>query len=102
MYGLAVVGTNEFVLGFRLAGILKAVQSDEKDFLKTVRTVMDDKDVGILVVDDSLFSLLESSDIYDLEKSIRPVVISVSEKGSQDSLRRMIKKSIGVDLWKEE
>ncbi len=102
MYGIAVVGTNEFVIGFRLAGILKTVQTDAKDFLKAVRGVMDDSEVGILVVDDSLFSQLESSDIYDLERSVRPVVISVSEKGSQDSLRRMIKKSIGVDLWKEE
>ena len=102
MQDIGVIGRNEFVLGFRLAGISKVTECDEKTFLATVTKQMEDAEVGILIVDEVLLDTIDSSDLYDLERSVQPVIIGVSEKASQDNLRRMIKKSIGVDLWKSE
>ena len=102
MSEIGVVGTNEFILGFRLAGIRKVVEADEKGFLDIVRAMMDDAELGIIIVDEHLFNTLDSNDVYDLEKSVKPVILSLSENASQDNLRRMIKKSVGVDLWKNE
>ena len=99
---IGVVGRNEFTLGFRLAGIQYVVDCDQKDFLDNVKTSMDEPSLGILIVDELLLNELDSSDVYDLERSVKPVIVSVSENASQDSLRRMIKKSVGVDLWKDE
>lgn len=102
MFNIGVVGTNEFVLGFRLAGIRHVAEATQANFLATVKHMMEQQDLGIIVVDEKLLNLLESSDIYDLERSVRPVIIGVSESAASDNLRRMIKKSVGVDLWKDE
>ena len=43
---------------------------------------------------------LDKHEKIDVEDSVDPVFIPVSTKAEQDSLKRLIKKSIGVDLWK--
>ena len=43
---------------------------------------------------------LEQHQRLDIDASVEPVFIPVSTRVEQDSLRRLIKKSVGVDLWK--
>ena len=43
---------------------------------------------------------LDKHQKLEVEDSVDPVFIPVSTKVEQDSLKRLIKKSIGVDLWK--
>ena len=58
------------------------------------------KDFGIVVVDETVMENLELHQRVEIESSVDPVFIPVSAKAEQDSLRRLIKKSVGVDLWK--
>ena len=48
---IAVVGTDEFILGFRLAGVRKTyvAETDER-LIEHINRVLEDKDVGILVL----------------------------------------------------
>ena len=99
MVKIAVVGGNEFVVGFQLVGIRDIIETVDKPYndLKNLRT---QKEIGIVVVDDKIMESLEPHQRLDIEASVHPVFISVSTKTEQDSLKRLIKKSIGVDLWK--
>ena len=58
------------------------------------------KEIGIVVVDEKIIENLQSHERTEIEASVEPVFIPVSTKVEQDSLKRLIKKSIGVDLWK--
>lgn len=98
MLEIAVVGGSEFTLGFQLAGIRKTFDVEEEPINK-IMELMKDGDVGIIVVDKKTMDKIDRFDREDLERSVKPVVITLSTEESDENLRWVIKKSIGVDLW---
>ncbi len=99
MVKIAVAGSNEFVVGFQLAGIRDSIELTS-NFYNELKNLKNRKDVGIIVVDEKIMESLEPYQRFEIEASVEPVFIPVSTKVEQDSLKRLIKKSIGVDLWK--
>lgn len=99
MVKIAVLGSNEFVVGFQLAGIREAIEASANPF-SDLKGLRERKDVGIVVVDEKIMESLDNYQRQFVEASVEPVFIPVSAKAEQDSLKRLIKKSIGVDLWK--
>lgn len=98
---LAVVGNSDFVTGFRLAGIKKIFEVDNPiDLEPVVRKVVEDRDIGILVLHgDDLLKLPEI--LRDtLNESVEPTVVTLGGSGQSSNLREKIKQSVGVDLWK--
>ncbi len=93
------MGSQEFVLGFQLAGIRNVFEAS-KDPLKDIDEIKKKKDIGIVVIEENILESLDSHDRSDIEDSISPVFVPLSEIAEQESLRKLIKKSIGVDLWK--
>jgi len=100
MARLAVIGTEEFTLGFMLAGV-RDIFVDHNP--QTTEKIIDelDKDIGILVMQQESFDGLPDYTREDLIKSVKPVVVTLSKKGDGGQLREMIIKSIGVDLWEK-
>jgi len=99
MVKLAVIGGSEFVVGFQLAGI-KDIVEVSSNYFNELKNMKNRKDVGIVVVDEKI---MENIDLYQrqiIESSVEPVFITVSARTEQESLKRLIKKSIGVDLLK--
>ena len=99
MVKIAVVGGSEFIVGFQLAGIKDAIEITS-NFFNELKNLKSRKDLGIVVVDEKIMENLELYQRGEIEASVEPVFIPVSTKAEQDSLKRLIKKSIGVDLWK--
>lgn len=99
MTKLAAIGGSEFVVGFQLAGIRKTIEIDE-DIMSQINDLKEDKDIGIVVIDQNTLEKLDLIERDEIEESINPVFIPISTEVSQDSLKKLIKKSIGVDLWK--
>ena len=99
MVKIAVVGGNEFVVGFQLAGIRDIVEIND-NYFNELKNMKSKKEIGIVVVDEKIMENLESHQRMEIEASVDPVFIPVSTRVEQDSLKRLIKKSIGVDLWK--
>ncbi|MDD4254904.1 MAG: V-type ATP synthase subunit F [Methanofollis sp.] len=98
---IAVIGSNEFVIGFRLAGIQKTIAAESDDALKNaIHNVLSDGSVGILVLSGSDMNRLPLRLRSQLEESVRPTVIAVGEEEGGLSMRERIKRSVGVDLWK--
>ncbi|HXW99468.1 MAG TPA: V-type ATP synthase subunit F [Methanomicrobiales archaeon] len=98
---IAVIGSGEFVVGFRLAGIRKTYIAEEDEQLKVVvQEVLGDPEVGILVMSAADFARVPVRLRTTLENSIRPTVVAIGGEEGGVSLREKIKRSVGVDLWK--
>ena len=98
MSDIAALGGPEFILGFQLAGIKQTVevsQNPDADF----RKLMGDKNIGIIMTDENTVKKLIDRDRLRVESSVNPVVVVLSTEDYSEGLRKMIKKSIGVDLW---
>lgn len=94
---LAVIGREDFCLGFSLAGIRNIFETENP--ADDIRKVSEDAEVGVVVFDESLLDKLDEFDRAKLEGSVRPVFVMLSLKEESDALKKMIKKSIGVELW---
>ena len=101
MAQIAAIGTSEFVSGFQLAGVRKTVEI-KKDAMSQIRDLMQDEEMSIVVIDEKTLNSLESHERVFVEDCIRPVFVPLSMEAAQENLKRLIKKSIGVDLWKKE
>lgn len=101
MKKVACIGTESFTLGFELSGIRKTVNvSDNGRVLDKIYELKKDKDIGIVIVDEKILEKLEGQDRNDIEDSVDPVFITLSTKSTSDNIRKLIIKSIGVDLLK--
>jgi len=99
MVKAAVFGGNEFVVGFQLAGIKDTIEVSNNP-VEDIEKLKNRKEFGVIVIDEKIMESLDKHQRLEVEDSVDPVFIPVSTKGEQDSMRRLIKKSIGVDLWK--
>ncbi|HNB02955.1 MAG TPA: V-type ATP synthase subunit F [Methanoregulaceae archaeon] len=98
---IAVVGSSDFVLGFRLAGIRRtyAAESDEK-LAEYITRILDDGSIGILVLQSRDMNRIPRRLQTTLENSVKPTVIAIGGEEGGMSMRERIKRSVGVDLWK--
>ncbi|AKB30237.1 V-type ATP synthase subunit F [Methanosarcina siciliae C2J] len=99
---LAVIGKSEFVTGFRLAGIRKVYEViDTPTAESAVKSVLEDKSIGILVMHNDDISNLPEILSKNLNESVQPTVVALGGSGEgSTSLRDKIKQAVGVDLWK--
>lgn len=102
MSEIGVLGSDEFTLGFKLIGINKVFHSEQGKAFETIRSTMQDPELGILVVEEDALEGMHPEDRQQIENSVKPVIVILSKRGSSQSLRQSIIRAIGVDLWKEE
>ena len=98
MPGITVVGSRDFVLGFRLAGIRNTFV--EENIEPRVAAMLSEKDTDILVLHDEEYKKLSTTLKKRARESVRPIVIAVG-KLEEDDLRERIKRVIGIDLYKK-
>jgi V/A-type H+-transporting ATPase subunit F len=98
---ISVIGSGEFILGFRLAGIRKTYAAEtEEDLISIIGKVLDDGTTGILVLESRDMNRVPMRLQATLENSVKPTVIAIGAEEGGMSLRERIKRSVGVDLWK--
>ena len=97
---IAIVGTPEFTLGFQLAGIDNLHNPEgEDETVTTFKKLLNNKSVGIVVVDSSILTTLPERLRDQLSASVSPTVLGIGTE-EDTTLRDTIRKAIGVDLWK--
>ncbi|AXR76804.1 V-type ATP synthase subunit F [Natrarchaeobaculum sulfurireducens] len=103
---IAVVGSPEFTTGFRLAGVsrFENVADDEKETAldDAVTNVLEDENVGIVVMHDDDLDSLSRNVRQTVETSVEPVVVTIGSGTGGGGLRDQIKRAIGIDLMEEE
>ena len=97
---IAVIGSDEFTLGFRLAGVKTVFIADQTNYQEKMQEAMADANVGILAVNAEDLQYLPNNYRTRVLDSIQPVVVPVG--GDQSDLREKVRKVIGVDLFKTE
>ena len=97
---IAIVGTPEFTLGFQLAGLTQLHNPENEDEMsRTLRSMLDEKEVGIIVVDAADLTRVPDKLRQRLADSISPTVLGIGTE-EDNTLRESIKSALGVDLWK--
>ncbi|MFB6188974.1 MAG: V-type ATP synthase subunit F [Halapricum sp.] len=103
---IAVVGTPDFTTGFRLAGVRRAVsipdEEMEADLDESVEALLEDDDVGILVMHDDDLSHLSRNVRKAVQQSVDPVLVTLGGGAGSSGLREQIKRAIGIDLMEED
>jgi V/A-type H+-transporting ATPase subunit F len=101
---IAVVGSPEFTTGFRLAGVRRfaEVPPAEKDARldDAVEDVLEDDDVGIVVMHNEDMEHLSRSVREAAQTSVEPTVVTLGG-GASSGLREQIKRAIGIDLMED-
>lgn len=97
MNKIIALGTTEFLLGFRLSGIPTfEASSPKEDFERFLA----DSEIGIIISDEATMTQLPSLFREAVEARVKPVTVVVSpDAAGNETLRKKIKKAIGVDLW---
>ena len=97
---IAVVGSPAFTLGFQLAGLSDLYNPEGEDELhSTLRSLLNNKSVGIMVVDSAVMATLPDRLRDQLSASVSPTVLGIGTE-EDNTLRDTIRKAIGVELWK--
>ena len=97
---IAVVGSPAFTLGFQLAGLSDLHNPKNEEALhRTLRSLLNNKSVGIVVVDSVMMTNLPDRLLSQLSASVSPTVLGIGTE-EDTTLRDTIRKAIGVDLWK--
>src|SRR2546426_12840491 len=96
---IAAVGRDDFVQGFKLVGVRRAITSSREEIEKKIAAVLDDPEVGILVLDTADMKGLSNSMRRRLETVARPVVIAVGAAEDEEP-RTEGKRAVCVGLVK--
>jgi len=95
---IAVVGSEEFVTGFRLAGIKKVYAVTQDKLVETLVRVMDEPEVGVLAVHTKDLERLPLQLRTMMMQSVDPVVIPVGDE--EGDMRDKVRRAMGIDLYK--
>ena len=97
---IAVVGPLEFTLGFQLAGVENLFNpSGDEEMADTLRSLLNQNEVGVVVVDNIDLMRLPERLRQQLSDSVTPTVLGIGTQ-EDNTLRESIKSALGVDLWK--
>lgn len=101
MQEIAIIGSPEFTLGFRLCGVRTTHDAVEpRELAEATARILQRGDVGILVMDQGDVQRLPEDMRDRLRTSIRPTLVAIGLTEDSD-LREQIKQAVGVDLWKD-
>ena len=97
---IAIVGSQEFTLGFKLTGIKTIINPTNAS--EEVKQLLTRKEIGVVLMDEGTMEQLNEIVKEEVIASLNPIFVVISATAQQEALRKMILQSIGVDLLKEE
>lgn len=99
---IGVIGNEHFVAGFQLAGVRKTYVVNGYP-METVHQAMRDSDIGILIMNADDYEKLDGKLKEKVLTQVSPTVIVLShDVSAEESLRAMIIRALGIDLWSKE
>ncbi|MDR9412523.1 MAG: V-type ATP synthase subunit F [Haloferacaceae archaeon] len=103
---IAVVGSQTFTTGFRLAGVRRFAELDPdastEQYDAAVEEVLATDAVGIVIMHDADLERLSRAVRERVETSVEPTVVTIGGGGGASGLRQNIKRAIGIDLMEED
>jgi len=103
MEKVAVIGDEDTVVGFRLAGILKGeVATDSASARRALVELSREPDISLIIITERLAEQIRDI-IEELSTRPYPVIVEIPDKkgkleGMVSPLRKLVKQAIGVEL----
>ncbi|MEM4336103.1 MAG: V-type ATP synthase subunit F [Candidatus Anstonellales archaeon] len=102
---IVVYGHGPVVLGFRLMGIEGEVVEQVKDVEKKIEDAIANENIGIVLVEQSLFNRVDWRLKKKIENIASPVILPVAGTGAEEreeeTLDMLIKRALGFELKKK-
>lgn len=96
---VAVLGSEHFIAGFQLAGVRKAFQSEGR-VGEAFHEAMEDREIAIVIMNGDDYQQLDDRSKERAMTQVQPTVIVLShDVSAEESLRMMIVRALGIDLW---
>lgn len=99
---MIVIGDAPLVMGFKLAGIDDTVQVSEKTVQAELEKALANKDIGIVVTNESMLGKIDWRLKKKLDNRAYPVIIPMPDYSGKsaegDEIRNLIKRALGFDL----
>ncbi|MCX8200460.1 MAG: hypothetical protein N3G76_03240 [Candidatus Micrarchaeota archaeon] len=104
---IVAIGSKEMCTGLRLAGVKEYYhREDIKDMGTHLEGLLKREDVGIIILDDGAYSMLNWAMKKKIETVAKPSIVTVPDFGSKtvesESLEALVKRALGFDLKKEK
>ena len=97
---IAVVGDEHFVSGFNIAGISRARVVNKDSAGKVMEDAMAE-DNAVVITNKTVYDMLNPRMKEIVNTTVKPTFVILShDMGAEENLRVMIKRSLGIDLWK--
>ena len=97
-----VIGDEDTVLGFRLAGIEGKVVSSAEAVLEALEKVFKIEDMGVIIIPERLAVKVRKQIDQYIYKTTFPLIIEVPDRlgpmEGRGSVRDLIRKAVGVNL----
>ena len=102
-YKIAVIGDEDTILGFRLAGVKAAYSIDgSQQCIELIKKLVKNGDVGIIFVSERLIKDVRKEVDELLEDKTFPIVVEIPDKfgmiEKEDVLDVLIRRAIGIKL----
>ena len=100
---IGVIGSKEFTLGFELAGVQETFPTKStEEYREKITQIIKEKqeEIGILVANKEDVAELPKRIQNNVNQSVDPVTVILSEDGESQHLQEKIKKAIGADISK--
>ncbi|HLD83440.1 MAG TPA: V-type ATP synthase subunit F [archaeon] len=99
---ISVIGDEHFVAGFNIAGISRARVVDKDSAGKAVEDAVA-ADNAVVITNKTVYDMLNPRMREIVNTTVKPTFVILShDVGAEENLRMMIKRSLGIDLWKIE
>ncbi|MEM0201312.1 MAG: V-type ATP synthase subunit F [Candidatus Micrarchaeaceae archaeon] len=104
-YKIALIGSEELSIGFKLAGIRNSYTVKTGAEAETlIRNILQNQEIGIIILSSKIINQIKDRKILNaIDTSILPLFVEVPDYGSNyapDTLRRLILRAIGIDITK--
>lgn len=93
---IAVIGDEEFTLGFELAGVNQIYGAE--NFHENMEELLEKDEVGIVIANSRDIEELPARVKKRVEESVEPVIVELSEEPGTEKLGEKIKRAIGIDI----
>lgn len=93
---IAVIGSEEFTLGFEIAGVKEIF--GKQDYREDIEQLIQRQDIGIVIAEKRDVEKLPERIQKKVDESVEPVVVKLSETPATEELGGKIKRAIGIDI----
>ena len=101
-----IIGDEDAVIGFKLAGVTEAVAVSPDDYVageRELKKAIERDDIGLVIINAPFLANVSEQMRKKIDALARPIIITIPDRKGEgaesDSLRHMVKRALGVDLF---